>query len=182
MVRRDCRHGVDAYTLLEIAIVLVVIAILAILIIPVISKLRERAQRAQCAANLRSLYLAANLHLQQNGSWPQIRLAGADEASQQDYANAWINALSPFGPERKTWICPTMQDKEQTDYTKPENARIDYLAMPFDDKPMTPHQWENVPWFAETGDLHGNGNLMVFPDGSIRDLTTIVQKASSPPK
>ncbi|MEN3369717.1 MAG: hypothetical protein V7609_1860 [Verrucomicrobiota bacterium] len=173
MVQRGCRGGA-AFTLLEVLIVIVVIAILATLTIPVMSKLRERAQRAQCTANLHSLHVAANLCLQQNGSWPQIRLAGADDTSLQNYANAWVTALAPFGAERKTWICPTIQDKERTDYTQPENARIDYLVMSFDDKPMTPHRWSNMPWFAEAGDVHGNGSLMVFPDGSVRDLKTVV--------
>jgi prepilin-type N-terminal cleavage/methylation domain-containing protein len=53
-----------AFSLLELVIA---IAILATLLLPVISTLRARAQRAQCAANLRNLYVAANLYLQEKG-------------------------------------------------------------------------------------------------------------------
>ena len=75
-------------------------------------------------------------------------------------------------------ICPTIQTlMENPDYTQPENARLDYMPMPFDDKPTTPHQWPRQPWFVETGDVHGNGNLIVFTDGSIRDLKTITRNA-----
>jgi hypothetical protein len=59
----------------------------------------------------------------------------------------------------------------------PQNARLDYMPMPFDDKPTTSHQ---QPWFVETGDVHGSGNLLVFADGSIGDLKTIPRNVPSP--
>ena len=72
-----------------------------------------------------------------------------------------------------------MQDLlHNPDYSKPENARADYFAMPFDNKPTTPHQWPRQPWFVETADVHGNGNLIIFTDGSISDLKTVAGGAS----
>ena len=65
------------------------------------------------------------------------------------------------------------------DYSKPENARIDYMPMPFDDKPTTPHQWPRQPWFVEVGDMHGNGNLIIFTDGSVSDLKTVAGRNQS---
>ena len=175
--------GDAAFTTLELLSVVVIIAILAILLIPVISTVRSRAQRAQCTANLHSLYVAANLYVTQNGSWPQMTLSPDSDTAQQDFAQAWINALLSFGPTRKTWICPTIQDLLQNpDYNKAENVRIDYTPMPFDDKPTTSHQWPRQPWFVENGDMHGNGNLIVFTDGSISDLKTVAQNASPKPK
>lgn len=171
-----------AFTLLELLITLVVIGILATLLLPVISGMRARAQRVQCTANLRSLFVAAESYLQQNGSWPQIRLAGESDTAEQDYAKSWIAALSPFGPTQKTWICPTIQNKMgNPDLSKPENVRVDYMAMPFDDKPMTPHQWPSMPWFAEPQNEHGNGQLVIFTDGSVSDLMTIAASASPAP-
>jgi prepilin-type N-terminal cleavage/methylation domain-containing protein len=170
-----------AFSLLELLIVIVVIGILATLLIPVISTMTARAQRVQCTANLRSLYVAANLYVQQNGSWPQIAMSDSDSAD-QEYANTWIAALQPFGPTQKTWICPTIQALlGNPDLSKPENVRTDYIAMPFDDKPTTPHQWPKQPWFVESGDVHGNGQLIVFTDGSISDLKTVAANASPAP-
>jgi prepilin-type N-terminal cleavage/methylation domain-containing protein len=167
-----------AFTLLEVLIVLVIIAILSVLLLPAVSALRARAQRVQCMANLRSLYVAANLYVQQNGSWPQITTDDSDSA-EDDYANAWISALAPFGPTQKTWICPTVQNLlGNPDLSDSANVRVDYGAMSFDDKPTTPYQWSQAPWFAETQDVHGNGNLIIFTDGSIRDLKTVAAKAS----
>lgn len=163
------------FTLIELTIVIVVIAVLVAITIPTISGLRARAQRVQCSANLRSLYVGAESYLQQNGSWPQI-FEGDSDSAEQTYAAAWIAALKPFGISEKAWICPTVQEVMQNpDLSSAENIRIDYIAVPFDDKPMTPHQWPRQPWFVEAGDVHHHGNLIVFTDGSISDLNTVVQ-------
>ncbi len=155
---------------------------MAVLFLPVFSSLKARAQRIHCTANLRSLYLAANLFVQQNGSWPQITLESEDDDAQQSYATKWIAALKPFGPREQSWICPTIQNLlGNPDYTKPENVRTDYFATTFDDKPTTPHQWPRQPWFVETGNVHGNGNLIAFTDGSISDLNTVAVSASPRP-
>jgi type II secretory pathway pseudopilin PulG len=167
-----------AFSILELFVAIVIIVILATLMVPLISTLRARAQRAQCTANLKNLYVATELFIQRNGSWPQI-LRAADGAPSGDFANAWIAALEPFGISRKSWICPTIQDlMHAPDYSKPENARLDYMPMPFDDKPTTPHQWPRQPWFVEIGDMHGNGNLIIFTDGSISDLKTVAGNQS----
>ena len=161
---------------MELAITIVVVAILAVLTLAAISKLRARAQRIACMANLRSLSTAANAHIQQHGSWPQIPVGDADTPVEQ-YAEAWIAALEPFGAARKTWICPRIQNLLQNpDYTQAENARVDYIATPFDDKPTSPTEWPRQPWFVEAGDVHGNGNLIIFTDGSISDLGTVMKE------
>lgn len=164
------------FTLIEALIIFAIISILAILLLPVLWKLPARARRAQCSANLRNLYVAAESYVQQNGSWPQIGMNDSD-TDEQEFATAWIADLKPFGPTEKTWICPAIQNLMQNpDYTKPENVRVDYIATPFDDKPTTPHQWPRQPWFVETGDVHGHGNLIIFTDGSISDLRTVTGK------
>lgn len=174
------QRSLFCFTLLELLTVVIIIGILVILLIPVFSAARSRAQRAQCTSNLRSLYLAADIFVQQQGSWPQIRMSDSDSA-EDDYAKAWIAALAPFGPTQKTWICPTVQDLlHNPDLSKSENVRIDYMATTFDDKPVTPHRWPRQPWFAEVGDVHGNGNLIIFTDGSVSDLKTIAAKAATP--
>ncbi|MGI8437378.1 MAG: hypothetical protein ACR2NX_10820 [Chthoniobacterales bacterium] len=121
--------------------------------------------------NLHSLYTSAELYLQDNNMWPQIpRTTDTDPAV---YCRAWTDALAPFGATPKTWICPTIQNLlGKPDYLDPANARIDYIPMPFDDKPSTPHQWERQPWFIERGNVHGNGNLIIFTDGSIAEGNT----------
>jgi prepilin-type N-terminal cleavage/methylation domain-containing protein len=166
------RHA--AFTAIELLITIAVIAILVVLLFVALSSMPARAQRVQCMTNLRSLYVATESYIQQNGSWPQIPISDDDsDTAEQSYASAWIAALKPFGPSEKTWICPTVQNLlHNPDYMKAENVRIDYMSTPFDDKTMSPHQWPKQPWFIETADVHGNGNLIIFTDGSISDLNT----------
>jgi type II secretory pathway pseudopilin PulG len=179
-VRSAPNRSSGAFTLLELVVVFVIIGILAVLMIPVLSGMRARAQRVQCTANLRSLYVAANLYVQQNGNWPQIHDTDDSEAADKESAKAWIAALAPFGPTQKTWICPTIQSLLLTpDMSNPENVRVDYSATSFDDKPTTPYQWASQPWFIETGNVHGNGNLIVFSDGSISDINTVAHGAAA---
>src|SRR6476646_10160402 len=167
------------FTLLELVVVIAIVAILAVLAVPIVSNFRQRAQRVQCTVNLKNLGIGANLYLQQNNDiWPQIHPPAPGGAT-EDYANAWIAALEPFSVPRKTWICPTIQaGLNNPDYSTPDVARIDYIPTPFDDKPGTSHEWPRQPWFIETGDVHGKGNLILFTDGSISDLSTVVQSAA----
>lgn len=159
--------------MLELLAAVVVVGILALLLIPAILGMQARAQRMQCTANLRSLYVAAESYLQQNGSWPQIPVTDSDE---NDDA-AWIAALSPFGVTQKNWICPTIQNSlGKPDLNDPANVRIDYMPMPFDAKPFTPHQRSDWPWFVELGASHGSGQLIIFADGSVKgslELATV---------
>ncbi|MBA3963127.1 MAG: prepilin-type N-terminal cleavage/methylation domain-containing protein [Chthoniobacterales bacterium] len=163
------------FTLLELLIVVAIVGILATLLIPVYGKLRERAQKVQCIANLHNLYVAADVYVQQQRHWPQIFLKNYETID--DHANAWINALAPYGPTRKTWICPTIQDLLQDpDYTQPHQARLDYVSAGFDDKQTSPHQWPTQPWFIEAGNVHGNGNLVILTDGSVAETNDLLPK------
>ena len=170
------RRLATAFTLLELVIALVIVAILATMLLPVYAGMRARAQRVQCLANLRNLYLATDLYIQRNGSWPQI-VRGSSDTDDVDFANAWIAALAPFGPTRQTWICPAIEEILQNpDYNNSANARLDYFPMSFDDKPTTPHQWPRQPWFVETANVHGHGNLIIFTDGSAGQTDDLIPK------
>lgn len=174
---RGRRRSSLGFTLLELLTSILVVAILAGLIVVAVAKLRARAQRLQCMANLKNLSVAANLYIQQHQSWPQIPPGSAEQ-----FADAWITALQPFGAERKTWICPTMQKLLRSpDYSTAANARIDYFPTAFDSKPTTPHQWPTQPWFIESGDVHGSGNLIIFTDGRISDVKTVLEQSGAAP-
>jgi type II secretory pathway pseudopilin PulG len=175
--RRHQHPNLSAFTLLELLVILGIIAVLVAITFPIFSQLRSRAQRVQCSTNLRDLYIATELFVQQNGSWPQIEENDDDENAPADFGNGWIAALKPFGISEKTWICPTVENLlGNPDIT--QNARVDYVATPFDDKPMTPHEWPRQPWFAEVGNVHGHGNLIIFTDGSIADLNSVIKNHS----
>lgn len=166
--RLDQRAASRGVTLLELITVLLVIAILAVILLPVYAQIRQRTQKASCIGNLRSLHVAADLYVQEHHHWPQIKSKGVER---KEVATNWISALEPYGLKQINWICPAVQQLLQSpDLTDHDNARLDYVATPFDSKPQTPYQWANQPWFIETADAHGNGNLILFPNGRIQEL------------
>ncbi len=168
-----------AFTLMELLTVMVVIALLVVMLVPVLRTIQAKAEKARCMTNLRNLSVAANLYVQQNGSWPQIDTALLS-GNRTQYAAQWIAALEPFGVSQENWICPTAQRMlKDPDLKNPKNIRVDYNAMPFDDKPRTPFRWSRHPWFIEHNSLHGNGNLIIFTDGSIVEASDIISRSGS---
>jgi hypothetical protein len=50
----------------------------------------------------------------------------------------------------------------------------------FDDNAFTPYSWSTQPWLIEVGDFHGDGNYIMYPDGSITTLNRIFESGGSP--
>ena len=166
-LRKPC-SAPDGLTLLELITVMLVVAILAVMLLPVFAGIRARADKAGCISNLRSLHVAADLYLQEHHTWPQVKSAGV---SPEDLAIKWVATLRPYGLNEINWVCPTLQrDLQNPDLTMPDSARVDYAATPFDTNPTTPFKWATQPWFVESADVHGNGNLILFPDGHVQEL------------
>ena len=152
--------------------VIVIIAILALLLMPVYSSMRARAEKIQCMSNLRSLYVGAAAYITDHQQWPQINASLM--SNPPTYASAWISALQPYGINQINWLCPTVQRQlGNPNVSLPNKQRVDYIAIPFDDKEGTPYLLKQTPWFIERGAVHADGNLMVFGDGSVKSLQDI---------
>lgn len=162
---------------MELLTVIVIIAIIAALLMPVFSGMKQRAAKVACMTNLKSLYVAASACVQASGGiWPQV-----DNSTMQDdypkFASDWIETLRPYNITEKNWICPTIQEiLHGPDIHKYENRRLDYIPMPFDVNPGTPNRWARHPWFVERGDVHGNGNLVIYTNGTIEEIGNIIPK------
>ena len=165
------KKNTGGFTLIELATVIVIIAILAAMITGVTVEMRGRADRVKCTQNLKSLYTATANYIQQQGSWPQI-----DTSNQTVSAKLWVATMQPMGLTQINWICPTIQRVlNNPDYTTDDNYRVDYVATPFDAKPMTPYLWPHQPWFVERGSVHGSGNLIIWSNGQIVTLEEAIQ-------
>lgn len=162
-------------TLLELMTVLVVISILVVVLAPGVSFLQARAQKAQCIGNLRSLHVATGSYMQDNQHWPQISGNGYQDKT---VAGLWLAALAPYGLSQINWVCPTVQrELHAPDLADPENVRVDYLAMPFGTQPRAPYLYARQPWFIEVGNVHGNGQEIIFPDGHIEEALDLFHTA-----
>lgn len=161
----------SAFTLMELMTVLVVVGILVTMLLPAVAGMRGKADRASCANNLRGLYTAAHSYIQDHQSWPQV---GTRNMHEPAYALAWIRALEKYSISRKNWACPTVQrTMGNPDLYDDAKARVDYFATPFDSNSATPFRWPTQPWFIERGDVHGDGNLIIFTNGQLKSLTEV---------
>lgn len=159
--------------MLELLTVLVIIAVLAALIVGMFDQFRARSERVNCTSNLRNLYAGFQSYLVQYGSWPQNRLKLGDK----EYDGKWVDELQKVGIPEKGWHCLTharvlkAAANEQGKGTEKPNEKkyrqIHYMPTPFDDNPATPRRWPTQPWLVETGNFHGDGPLIIFPDGTV---------------
>jgi len=161
---------------MELMTVVVVISILTVMVLGVTANIRARADQSRCVINLKNLYAAASVHIQQYESWPQID-SKLIQGNDDKYAQAWIDALKPCGLSYVNWLCPTIQrEMGDPDMTDPKNVRVDYIANPFDSRPVAPYEYSTQPWFAERGNLHGEGNLVILTNGQILPLNEIIKR------
>ena len=168
MIQRDrsaVRRG--GFTLLEIVVVILIIAILATMLFESYQSFSARAERVRCSTNLRSLHIALAAYTQDQEHWPQCPY----EIGNPEYDKWWMREMSRYNLGRPNWECPTfkrLQKEGVLDKEKDEQKMIHYVPTPFDDGPRTPYKWATQPWAVEVGDFHGDGALILFPDGSIK--------------
>ena len=146
-----------------------ILAILALCVMRATGSATSRADVVRCMGNLRGLHIALEADLTDAGHWPQCPYdLGAD-----GYDDWWIKELSKYKVVEANWTCPTIQREMHASKQDYANglAKIHYIPTPFDDNPFTPRRWSTQPWLIEIADVHGEGNLMVFPDGAIIGAT-----------
>lgn len=160
---------------MELMTSIVVISILCLIAMQTFSHISGKAELARCHNNLRNLYAAAAAYVTDQGSWPQIPV---DDLEDPSYVNAWIDAFKPYKLSKINWICPAIQKAlGDPPYEKDDHLRIDYIGTPFGDTQAAPYLWPNHPWFMERGDVHGDGNLIIFTNGQIKSLTEVKKDA-----
>ena len=81
--------------------------------------------------------------------------------------------MDPYTKSREIWKCPLLKKYGAYD-SEGKKLEIHYTPTRFDARPTTPYRWEKQPWLIEVSNIHGNGPLLLMPDGSIRNLTDLV--------
>jgi prepilin-type N-terminal cleavage/methylation domain-containing protein len=161
------RLPASGFTLLELLLVIAIIAVLASLVVPALGYFKRRAQDAQCMANLRTLHAALSAYMTDHAQvWPQDPdLGKAPNGSPQ--AKWWYETLKPYGPTRRTWLCPS-HSTEWANELDEQNYDFSYIPTNFNPDPNAAYQYQQ-PWVIEFGGYHdGNQANQVMPDGSIR--------------
>ena len=161
------------FTLMELVTVVLIIAILLAMLLPGFGYLKARAERTKCQQNLRNIYVSMSAYIQDHGGWPQIDPATLNTPA---YPEAWIKALEPYHLSQQNWICPSVQRAMlDPDLTTSSGRRVDYLGTPFGPERHLPFKYPRQPWFIERGDMHGDGQLILFPDGKVQSLREVLR-------
>lgn len=108
--RRNARA--DAFTLIDLLIVVAVIGILAALMLPALARARGKIQRNGCANNLRQFGIAANLYSFDSSRFPSI-LGWLYAETTTAQADVSTGQLYSYLNSRSVYVCPVKQS--QTD-------------------------------------------------------------------
>lgn len=95
-VRHACAREQNAFSLVELLVVVAVIAILAGLLLPSLARAKEKARTTQCTNNLRQWGLALALYAEENDDSIPRRGQGVQPLFIVNRPEDWFNALPPL--------------------------------------------------------------------------------------
>lgn len=159
----NARPG-KGFTILELLVVTFIIAVLVSISFSVYGLIRRKAEAAACAANMKSLFSALQVYTTDKGHWPQPPASALGD--EDKFWNFWITVLAEYDVTEETWMCPTY--KRLSSEKDSRKRKATYLPTGFDKvNALTPYRWSNQPWLVEIGDHHGDGPLMLKPNGAV---------------
>lgn len=113
----------EAFTLLELLVVLAIIAILVAIIVPSLSKARENSRRSICLSNLKQIGISATMYADDhNGAFPSAVNAASDGNSNIETANQldkWGRLFPQYINEIQIFYCPSRQPGSKYSMTDP---------------------------------------------------------------
>ena len=169
----------EAFTLVEVLVVISVIGILAALLLPVLGKAKEQGRATACLSNLRQLGVGLQLYVQDNENRLPV-MYDAPFPTNIASTNLTVEAvLVPYVVSSNLFRCPS--DKELFERTKSsyswnvlvngQNAdRLQVFTLQFD-----PHQ---IPLMFDKEAFHrargeSRGVNYLYADGRIQNLLVL---------
>lgn len=179
------RRGADAFTLIELMVVIAIIAILGALLLPALVGAKERARRAVCLSNLKQVGYGFHLHLgDHNDHFPDRRdLKSAlgykpwSTWPPSDPRGGWAAVvLSNEVPAGPVWVCPALAASKlrhapqsvQSTFPGESQCRVGYWFWRFDrtnDPVRLDNFWGKTPQQAVRDLQRANNPFIKFPYG-----------------
>ncbi len=165
-------------TLVEVLVAVVILAVVITMSTFYFAGLETRGEVVKCMSNLKSLHVALNAQFQDTQRWPQV----PENLDDDGYALFWRRTLAPYGADEGVWRCPTAKRTVERSPAE-EKIEIDYACAEFDDSDFAPFEESRQPWVVESGDFHGEGNLLITTGGSVHSFNSFYrnQTGQDPP-
>jgi prepilin-type N-terminal cleavage/methylation domain-containing protein len=152
----------EAFTLIEVLVVIAIIGILAALLVPALGQAKKAALRTKCIDHERQLFLAARMFADDHDGWLPARGLGGDDR--------WPAAFRPYvGNNTGIYYCPASRDtvEQNADPYSNTHNNSGYIINGFND--VIPYNTPNsvmidsLPNPSETilfgEELDGNGEF-----------------------
>ena len=112
----SCSPGTEgeAFTLIELLLVIAVIGILASLLLPALSRAKASARSLTCMNNIRQLGVASNVYMSDLGRYPDILEWLYPKSAPYDLTRG---RLFPYCKNKTVYLCP--QDKADLEKARP---------------------------------------------------------------
>lgn len=179
--------GRNAFTLLELLVVLAIISILAGILFPVFRAARIRGQQAVCISNFRSVLQASLIYL--NDYEDRFMPAGYNGGEERNSGNdrTWIQVSLPYTTNFSIYFCPSdytaIPDRDATFdddlvlgdtvsqyYRASHRSNLGYNYLYFAPLVSTEQgQWLTIS--TATSDISNPSRTMVFMD-SVHEITS----------
>lgn len=86
----------------------------------------------------------------------------------------WLKLMDPYVNTRKVWLCPILE-RGKVSAPSGDPLKMHYIPTQFDGTKMAPFRWPRQPWLIEMANAHGEGALILFPDGSVRSFKQVLR-------
>ena len=109
----------QAFTLLEMIVVLIIIGLLAAILYPVFARTHCGGRIDSCKNNLKQIAVAMQQYAQDYEHYPRVafqKARGSRSDSQSTYG--WADAILPYLPSAQVFQCPSAPAKGQTNPRK----------------------------------------------------------------
>jgi prepilin-type N-terminal cleavage/methylation domain-containing protein/prepilin-type processing-associated H-X9-DG protein len=111
----DGKHEVQAFTLVELLVVIAVIAILAAILLPVLDKAKQRSQTTACLNNMKQLQLSYRMYVDDNNDYlppnevipePDVSWVLGNAHTDVTTTNIQNGLIFQYNHQVKIYVCP----------------------------------------------------------------------------